>query len=142
MNPHQRPEGRALAAAAKRANISARLAATRAGMSDARWRQIVNGYQSVGAGQTALVIGPADTLARMAQAVGLTADELRAADRADAADALDELYSETVGPSTDSAESDLRYRKPEGMSDEQWRSVRQRTEAYLQGLLDQAAGER
>lgn len=138
-NELQRPEGALIAAALKRSGISARRAAEKAGMSDARWRQIVNGYQSVGAGQTALVIGPAETIARMARVVGVPPADLRAAGREDAADEL-----ENVSTPSDSAvsETEIRYRKPEGMSDQQWRSIRARSEAYLQGLLDQAAEER
>lgn len=74
------------AAAAR--GMSARAAAKEASLSDARWRQIVNGYASVGAGQTVPVEGPAETIARMAMAVGVTPDQLRQAGRTDAADLL------------------------------------------------------
>lgn len=87
-NEHQRPEGELLASALKIKGISARTAATQAGMSDARWRQIVNGYASAGAGQTIEVVGPDETIARMARVVGVTPEQLRAAGRGTAADLL------------------------------------------------------
>ncbi|MFF0395093.1 hypothetical protein ACFYSJ_04785 [Streptomyces sp. NPDC005248] len=70
--------------------MSARKAAGLAGLSDARWRQIVSGYQSV-SGSYVAVRAPADTLARMAQVVGVTPAELRNAGREDAAAELEEL---------------------------------------------------
>lgn len=85
---HQRPEGAVIERAATARGMSARTAAKEAALSDARWRQIVNGYASVGAGQVVPVEGPAETIARMAMAVGVTPDQLREAGRADAADVL------------------------------------------------------
>lgn len=85
---YQRPEGALIERAAKMKGISARQAAKDASLSDARWRQIVNGYASVGPGQAAPVEGPPETVARMAHVVGVTADQLRAAGRGDAADLL------------------------------------------------------
>jgi transcriptional regulator with XRE-family HTH domain len=87
-----RPEpplcGTLIAAALRSAGISAREAARRAGISEGRWRQISSGYQVVSPGVYARVRGPAATLAKMAAVAGVTADELRASGRADAADAL------------------------------------------------------
>lgn len=88
--PEQRPEGRLIAAAQKRHRTSNREAAPRAGISEARWRHIVTGYRSE-AGQYIPVRGPAETLARMAQVVGVTPEELEEADREDAAAELREL---------------------------------------------------
>lgn len=87
-NEHQRPEGALIEQAAKLKKLSARKAADLAGMSDARWRQIVNGYASAGAGQVVQVDGPDETIARMARVVGVTADQLRDAGRVSAADVL------------------------------------------------------
>jgi hypothetical protein len=70
------------------ANLSAREAARRAGISEGRWRQIAGGYQVVSAGVYAPVHGPAQTLARMAAVVGVTAAQLTEAGRPDAARAL------------------------------------------------------
>lgn len=50
--------------------------------------------------------------------------------------------AETVGTATQGDDSELRYRKPEGMSDEQWRQVRSRGQSYIDGLIDSAAEER
>ncbi|MFI5629133.1 hypothetical protein ACIA8E_07095 [Streptomyces sp. NPDC051664] len=94
MNESPRPdpplEAALIAAALKKARMSARKAAGLAGLSDARWRQIVSGYQSV-SGSYVAVRAPADTLARMAQVVGVTSNELRNAGREDAAAELEEL---------------------------------------------------
>lgn len=94
--PEQQPEGRLIALAQKRARLSQREAARRAGMSEARWRNIVSGYQTVSAGVHAPVRGPADTIARMAQAVGVTPENLGAVDREDAAEILRELLAEAA----------------------------------------------
>lgn len=87
-HPKQLPEGALIADALKRSRLSARKAAGRAGMSEGRWRQIVKGYQTVSAGTHAPVRGPAETVARMAEVVGVTPEQLEQADRADAADEL------------------------------------------------------
>lgn len=84
---HQRPEGALIEKALRMKGVSARHAASEAGMSDARWRQIVSGYQSV-SGQLVPVVGPDETIARMARVVGVTADQLRQAGRGEAADLL------------------------------------------------------
>jgi uncharacterized cupin superfamily protein len=85
---HQRPEGRLIEEAMRIKGISGRQAASDAGISDARWRQIVNGYMSAGAGQFVSVTGPDETIARMARVVGVTPDQLREAGRPEAADLL------------------------------------------------------
>jgi hypothetical protein len=85
---YQRPEGALIERAMKMKGISARQAARDAHLSDARWRQIVNGYQSAGQGQAVVVVGPDETIARMAHAVDVTPEQLRAAGRARAADLL------------------------------------------------------
>lgn len=74
-----------------------------AGLGDARWRQITSGYQSV-SGNYIEVKGPAETLARMARVVGVSAEDLEGAGRKDAAEALKELTasspSRPTGPYT------------------------------------------
>jgi hypothetical protein len=74
--PEQPPEGRLLAAALKDSGLSIREASRRAGISYGRWRQVVNGVQHVSPGNFAAVHAPAGTLARMAQAVGISADRM------------------------------------------------------------------
>ncbi|MFE3033095.1 helix-turn-helix domain-containing protein [Streptomyces canus] len=90
----QTPEPPAEAAlikeALRRARLSGREAARRAGLSETRWRQIVNGYQDVG-GVRIPVTAPDETLVRMAQVVSLDSDQLRQAGRQTAAELLDEL---------------------------------------------------
>jgi hypothetical protein len=86
---NQRPEGKLIdsARAARTPKLSGNKAAALAGMSPARWRQIVNG-ETIAEGVTVAVKGPAETIARMARVVGVSVEQLRQAGRADAADAL------------------------------------------------------
>ena len=56
-----------------------------AGISGARWRQVVAGYRRAGKGAWIPETPPADTLARMARSVGVTADQMEVAGRADVA---------------------------------------------------------
>jgi transcriptional regulator with XRE-family HTH domain len=87
--PPQPPEGKLIADAADRMNLSIREAARRAGISYGRWRQIVTGYQNVSPGSYARVRAPAKTLARMAAAVGVTAEQMGTeGQRPDAAEAM------------------------------------------------------
>lgn len=89
---HQRPEGRLIEQALKRApKKSMRKLADEVGLSEGRVRQIVNGYQSHGEGQVIGIVGPADTVARMALAAGVTVEEMRAAGRPDAAEEMNPL---------------------------------------------------
>jgi hypothetical protein len=83
--PDPTPWGAAITAACREAGQSARAAARQAGISEGRWRQITSGYQVVSAGVYAPVRGPAHTVARMAAVAGLTAAQLRATGRDDAA---------------------------------------------------------
>ncbi len=87
--PEPPPWGALITESLRRAGLSAREAARRAGLSEGRWRQITGGYQVVSAGVYAPVRGPAATVARMAAVVGVTAAQLRQAGRADAAIALE-----------------------------------------------------
>lgn len=88
--PKQAPEGVLLETMrnAARPILSIRGVAKAAGISEGRWRQIENGYQSVRKGEYIDVRAPADTLARMAKAVGASPEQLRDAGRGDAADEL------------------------------------------------------
>jgi hypothetical protein len=83
--PDPTPWGAAIAAGCRQAGRSARAAARQAGISEGRWRQITGGYQVVSPGVYAPVRGPAHTVARMAAVAGLTAAQLRATGRDDAA---------------------------------------------------------
>lgn len=84
----RRPEGQLLYDAMKRKNLSFRSLASRIGLSDARVRNVINGYQAVGQGQRIDVTGPEDTVARLAQALDVTPEQLESVGRADAAYAL------------------------------------------------------
>lgn len=97
--PEQPDEGRLIGLAQKRSSLSARKAAAEAGLSEGRWRQIVSGYQTVSAGVYAPVRGPAETLARMAQVVSVTPEQLEQVGRPDAASELRELNGRRERPS-------------------------------------------
>ncbi|WP_433368447.1 hypothetical protein ACQPZX_41580 [Actinoplanes sp. CA-142083] len=88
--PPQRPEGALIHEAQQRSGRSIRQVATEAGMSDARWRQVVKGLMHV-SGVSTPVVAPAPTLARMALVVGVTPQQLRDAGRDDAAEGLEML---------------------------------------------------
>lgn len=87
--PEQPPEGKLIAAAAERLELSIREAARRAGISYGRWRQITTGYQNTSPGEFAVVRAPAKTLAKMARVVGVTPEQLETeGQRPDAAEAM------------------------------------------------------
>ncbi|MGO8885504.1 MAG: helix-turn-helix domain-containing protein [Streptosporangiaceae bacterium] len=110
--PEPPPWGALISDALRRARMSAREAAERTGISEGRWRQIASGYQVVSAGVYAPVRGPAATLARMAAVVGVTAEELTAAGRPDAASAL------TDGPDQQAAGDEVLRRVREMDADQ------------------------
>lgn len=93
--PPPPPEGQLITAAlAKlRPKTTVPEAARRADLSDSRWRQICQGYQMV-SGNPVPVTAPADTIARMANVVGVTYNQLVEAGREDAADALQDMELE------------------------------------------------
>ncbi len=95
--PPQQPEGKLIQDALTAKGQSIRQIAPLAGMSDARWRQIVKGYMHV-SGVVTPSIAPATTLARMAQVVDVTEEQLTAAGRPDAAAALAELNKRVSPP--------------------------------------------
>ena len=72
----------------ERPKLSVLKAAKLADMSEARWRQLAKGYQQVTAETRVPATAPAETLARMAKAVGATPEQLEAANRPDAASAM------------------------------------------------------
>ena len=86
--PSPPPWGVLLTKALADAQLSAREAARRAGISEGRWRQIASGYLVFGPGFGAPGPGPAQTLARMAAVAGVTPAQLTGVGRADAAKAL------------------------------------------------------
>lgn len=88
--PQQRPEGKLLQDALEATGRSIRQVAADAGMSDARWRQLVKGYMTKG-GHVAEEIAPAATLARMAAVLGITPEDLASTGRTDAASLLSHM---------------------------------------------------
>jgi hypothetical protein len=99
--PEPPPWGALITTALARQGLSAREAARRAGLSEGRWRQITGGYQVVSPGVYAPVRGPAGTLARMAGTAGVSAAELRAAGREDAAVVLESQRERTAETGTE-----------------------------------------
>lgn len=91
--PPQSPEGRLIEDAAKVSGRSVRQLAANAGISDARWRQIVRGSQPAGSGHHIPVRARSETLARMAQVVNVQPAELAAAGRPDAAELLTRMLA-------------------------------------------------
>jgi len=92
--PEPPPYGALIEAAREAAGLSRREAARRAGISDAWWRYVVQGWQN------GPISGPADTVAEMARVVGVTPEQLEAeGQRADAAKALREILSAAPAPS-------------------------------------------
>lgn len=88
--PEPPTEAALIDAARRRARLTVRKAAQLSGLSEARWRQITNGYQVV-SGTKLAVRAPAETVARMALAMDLTPDQLAKVGRPDAAEALKEI---------------------------------------------------
>jgi hypothetical protein len=72
---------------------SIRQLAPLAGITEARWRQILKGRMTV-AGHEVTVVAPPATLARMAMVLGVPVTALRRAGRNDAADLLERMEKE------------------------------------------------
>lgn len=108
--PEQPPEGRLIALALKNSRLSGRKAADLAGLSEGHWRAIVSGSRSLGTGLWVPVHGPAATVARMAQVVGVTPEQLEEADRADAAEELRQLLPKATEEGTEEEPIDLMKR--------------------------------
>jgi len=68
--------------------MSRRQAAAKAGISPSQWSDVERGSKKAGPGVTVPVHATAKTLAKIAQVIGATPDELTAADREDAASEL------------------------------------------------------
>lgn len=77
--------------------MSVSKAAKLAKISEGRWRQLAKGYQQATAETRIAAKAPAETLARMANAVGVTAEELEEVGRTDAASIVREPLP--AGPS-------------------------------------------
>jgi transcriptional regulator with XRE-family HTH domain len=95
--PRQPREGSLIEEAAKATGLSVKKLSANAGISDTRWRHIVRGRQPAAGGGEVAVTAPAATLARMAHVVGVTAEQLVEAGRADAADLLQRIEAEPAG---------------------------------------------
>lgn len=87
--PHPPREAALVERARESLGLSVRKAAQKAGISEARWRQIAKGYTKVKADVSVPAVAPAATLAAMALAVGVTPSQLREVDRSDAAQILE-----------------------------------------------------
>lgn len=95
----QRPESKLIQDALAADGRSIRQVAPLAGITEARWRQLIKGSMTMG-GNVVEQTAPAATLARMALVLGLTAADLAKAGRPDAAVQLESLLEgERRGPS-------------------------------------------
>ena len=94
MDTEATSEGAYLKAVLAYQGISQRKAAEAAGLSEARLRQIIKGYQSIG-GQRIPVVAPPETIAKIFYSLGLGHVDLVDADRLDALDAYHELRNAT-----------------------------------------------
>ena len=75
--PEPPPEGVLIESARRDAKLSVREAARRAGISEGWWRQVVKGYQSLSGGSFGAVRAvPAETVAKMARAAGVTPEQM------------------------------------------------------------------
>jgi transcriptional regulator with XRE-family HTH domain len=105
-------------------------AARRAGISDTRWSQLENGYRMVRGQPEPEPPPPAATLARMAQAVGVTAAELEQAGRADAAAEMRALPRQ------------LRDDEPRALSQDQLDQIVERVSDHIDGRIREILSER
>lgn len=137
--PEPPPEGALIKAALKKSGLSARKAAREAGLSEGRWRQIVDGYQIVSAGTYVPVRGPAETLARMAAVIGVSPDALDAAGRADAAGELRAMQDASQGDSHTPSPGETAMLQAIAAMQEEIRQLREKVEG-LQG--DRGDGEK
>lgn len=85
------PEALLIYGARERLGLSYRQAAWRAGISESMWRRVEKGHMLEAGGAGIGVRGTPGTVARMAQALYVTAGELRGAGRGDAASDLEKL---------------------------------------------------
>lgn len=91
----QRPEGALIQAAMLRKGVKAPWVAERTELS-ANWiRHVINGYEPQGQGRRNPIIGPADTIARIARVLDITPAQLTEVGREDAADALQAILAVT-----------------------------------------------
>lgn len=139
--PEPTPEGRLLAEALERSGLSIREASRRAKISYGRWRQIATGVQNSSPGEWAKVVGPARTVARMAQVVNVTADQMAEAGREDVAQILREGAARHLsalpsdGGPVDEAISAIRQVK--GLTEDELRAF----EMLARGMRSRAAEE-
>ncbi|NJP44551.1 hypothetical protein [Actinacidiphila epipremni] len=118
--PPAPPEGLLIKRAQTALQISQREAARRARLSEARWRQLVSGFQLVQRAKVP-VRSPDKTLARMARAVGVTAEQLVDAGREDAAAALLEVEAEEA--EVERAAAAMQDGAGQSRVDERWQLV-------------------
>jgi hypothetical protein len=145
--PEQRPEGKLLQEAQKASGRSIRQVAEAAGMSDARWRQIVKGWMRPAPDVVTAVVAPATTLAKMAIVVDVTAEDLRRAGRDDAAailapfaEAAKLSASEATPPAGQVAdEIDMIYASESMTAEQKLKAIRQVLQLRAQVERDRGA---
>lgn len=99
--PPSTPEGQLIRRVreSKRPRLSIPEAAKKAHIGEATWGNTERGYRPVGRGQPPVPFSPsAKILAHMAYELGMTPEDLRGVQRADAAEVLDEMYGPEPAP--------------------------------------------
>lgn len=129
-------------AIAEQPGLSIRKTADKAGLSEARVRQIINGYTSAGRGQYVEVFAPAETIANLMDAVKVPADEVAAAGREDAAELLRQRQDPETVSVDEQDERVIKMKRPAGMTVEEWKRKADELEEEIEWKLNRAAKER
>lgn len=115
--PPARPEGALIRLARQAAGLTIPDAVRLSGVSKARWSTVESGYESRG-GTTRPVNAKADTIARMAHAVGVTPERMESeGQRPDAAEILREILRSPGQPAPERQRRRLAEVPHEGMTD-------------------------
>lgn len=102
---------------AKRPKLSQNAVAKAAGTSSTTYRRVISGVSRFG-GQDVPFEGSADTVARIARALGITSEQLDEVGRADAAEELRHLQSEQIVPIGQAVETDTAGRVAAGENED------------------------
>lgn len=150
--------GSFIRAAREGKRLTIRAAAKAAGISEARWRQLEAGYQTVG-GVRVPAVPKARTARLMADAVYVSPERacelagyphdhggLWNPDSTSSREQLRRLTTqiehEPVGPDGEDALPAFRYQRPPGLTDQEWDDLRRQHADYWDWLVERASRER
>lgn len=132
--------GLLIESARKNAGLSVRESARRAGISDAWWRYVVRGYQNLSGGGYGQMKGPAETVAAMAQVVGVPPGRLETEGRRpDAAAILTEKLREDrprLTPVPDAPQAVSDSPAPDEAALREWLDILRRSDPELMQEAD------